>query len=467
MLALLVAAMDSTAVGTALPAIGGELGNFSLYPWVFAGYLLTATTTVPIWGRLADIFGRKRVLFTGLSIFVGASVLCGAAPNMLALVVFRSVQGIGAGCLLPVTLTVVGDLFPMRQRARVQGLFSGMWAVASIIGPLLGATFVSTIGWRWIFDINVPIGLGCAGLLWTYQDRPHGSRVPIDWTGAALLTTGVALLLLGFGAGSSGDAPSWPAIGTALLILGAFVLVERRQANPTVPLRFLLHPVIGPALLAAILAGTLMFGLTSYVPLYVQGALGGSPYQAGAAIAPLSLGWPAAAVLSGRLLVRAGYQRLVVVGAAIMVVGTVLFASAPRVPAVLWLAIAVFVIGFGMGMLQTPLLIVLQSVVDWRNRGAVTALNQFSRTIGGAIGVALMGVLILAEIHATAVARGLDPASFSNPLQYTLHRSSLSRSSRSLVAVGVHSLNWVFLALAAATLATAIGIALRSPRQRA
>ncbi|HEV1997262.1 MAG TPA: MFS transporter, partial [Candidatus Dormibacteraeota bacterium] len=314
MLAMLVAAMDSTIVGTALPTIGGELGHFSLYPWVFSGYLLTATTTVPLWGRLADLYGRKVVLYAGLGIFVGASVLCGSAHDMLSLVLFRALQGLGAGCLQPVTTTLVGDLFPMPQRAKVQGLFGGMWAVAAVSGPLLGALLVSTVGWRWIFMVNVPIGLAAAFMLWSFSDRVHGEKVSIDYLGAVLLTGGVGALLFGFGSGGSGSHVQWPLIVLAAGVLGTFVLVERRAASPAVPLRFLTHPVIGPALLLSVLGGTLFFALTSYVPLYVQAGLGGSPTSAGAALSPLTVGWPLAATISGRLLLRFGYQRLVLAG---------------------------------------------------------------------------------------------------------------------------------------------------------
>jgi EmrB/QacA subfamily drug resistance transporter len=456
MLAMLVAAMDSTIVGTALPTIGGELGNFSLYPWVFSGYLLTATTTVPLWGRLADLYGRKLVLFAGLGIFVSASVLCGAAHSMLALVLFRALQGLGAGCLQPVALTVVGDLFPLQQRARIQGLFSGMWAVAAVAGPLLGAFFVSTIGWRWIFDVNVPIGLAAAGLLWSFNDRVHGQKVSIDYAGALLLTGGVGLLLFGFGSGS-GTQINGPLIAAALLVLAVFVLIERRAKSPTVPLRFLVHPVIGPAILVAIIAGTLLFGLTSYVPLYVQAGLGGSAFAAGAALSPLMFGWPVAGMIAGRFMIRVGYQRLALAGSIVILAGTsMLLVPAPFAP-IAWVGLSTLVIGTGMGMLNTPLLIVLQSVVDWGDRGAVTALNQFSRTIGGAIGVALMGVLLESQIRAGAAARGLDPAKFSDPLRL----STQTAAGRSLVVQGIQALDLVFFALSVVALAVAATIVLR------
>lgn len=448
MLALLVAAMDSTIVGTALPTIGGELGNFALYPWVFSGYLLTATTTVPLWGRLADLYGRKLVLYTGLGIFVGASVLCGMAHSMLALVLFRALQGLGAGCLQPVTMTVIGDLFPLQQRARVQGLFSGMWALAAVAGPLLGALFVSTIGWRWIFDVNVPIGLASAGLLWSFNDRVRGTKVRIDYAGALLLTAGVGLLLFGFGSGNSGGGLNLPVIAVSVVLLAIFVGVERRAASPTVPMRFLVDPVIGPAVVVAVIVGTLLFGLTSYVPLLVQAGLGGNAFAAGAAIGPLLVGWPVAGMIAGRVMLRVGYERLTLLGAAVIAVGCVMLLAPPPVAPILWLGAAMLFIGIGMGVVNTPLLIVLQSVVEWRDRGAVTALNQFSRTIGGAIGVALMGLLLESRITAGAAARGLDPRRFADPSRLSTQTSA----GRELVISGIHAVDWVFLALALVTI---------------
>ena len=443
MLAMLVAAMDSTIVGTALPTIGGELGHFSLYPWVFSGYLLTATTTVPLWGRLADIYGRKLVLYAGLAVFVGASILCGVAHDMLSLVLFRALQGVGAGCLQPVTTTLVGDLFPMPQRAKIQGLFGGMWAVAAVSGPLLGALLVSTVGWRWIFFVNVPIGLGAAFLLWTFNDRVHGEKVSIDYLGAFLLTAGVGALLFGFGNGGAGSHVQWPLLLLGLAVLAAFVLVERSAASPTVPLRFLSDPVIGPALLLSVLGGTLFFGLTSYVPLYVQAGLGGSPTSAGAALSPLTLGWPLAAAISGRLLLRFGYQRLVLAGTVFILLGTLLLAAPPPITPIAWVGFSTFVTGVGLGTLLSPLLVVLQSMVGWGDRGAVTAMNQFSRTIGGAVAVALMGILLASQIHAAAVARGIDASRVADPLRLTTQTAV----GRDLVAQGIHTLNLVYVAI--------------------
>src|SRR5207245_2115923 len=314
-------------VGTALPTIARELGSFELYPWVVAGYLITGTTTVPLWGRLADIRGRKPVLLAGLAIFVVASALCAWSPSMLWLIAFRTLQGIGAGCIQPLVFTTVGDIFPLEQRARLQGFFSSMWAIAAIVGPGLGALFVSTIGWRWIFTINIPIGIAAAALLWGYAERKD-QRVEarLDVRGAVLLTAGITVLLIGLGTGTESA----------------------------------------------------------------------------------TLNWPIASSLSGFAMVRIGYQRLVVIGALALLAGSVMLAAAQPNSGLLWTGGASLIIGVGMGTFTAPLLIVIQANVGWAQRGAATALNQFSRTIGGAIGVALMGIVLqryVGSAHAPLEAR--------------------------------------------------------------
>lgn len=445
MLSLFVAAMDATVVGTALPTIARELGSFQLYPWIVAGYLITATTTVPIWGRLADLQGRKPVLLAGIAVFVIASALCAASPSMAWLIAFRTLQGIGAGCIQPVVFTVVGDIFPFGQRARLQGFFSSMWAIAAIVGPTLGALFVSTIGWRWIFTINVPIGFVATALLMGYAERvpeKHAQRA-LDVRGAVLLTVAITLLLIGLGTGTQKATPSWPVVAVAIVLLTTFAVMEWRAPNPTVPLQLLRHRVIGPAILISSIAGTLMFGVTAYVPLWVQSVQGGSVYAAGVAVAAMSIGWPIASAVSGFVMVRVGYQRLVVAGAFGLLAGTAMLAFAPTGWGPLWAGLAAGVIGLGMGAFSAPLLIVVQSAVDWSRRGAATALNQFSRTIGGAVGVALMGELLQSFIGASQA-----------PLQ-----------AREQLRAGLHADFNVLVVLALAVLAAGVAVLIASRRE--
>src|ERR1700693_5272021 len=418
MVSLFVAAMDATVVGTALPTIARDLSSFELYPWIVAGYLITATTTVPIWGRLADLRGRRRVLLVGMIVFILASALCAASPSMAWLIAFRPLQGIGAGCLQPVVFTIVGDIFPLKQRARLQGFFSSTWAVAAIIGPALGALFVSTVGWRWIFTINVPIGLVAAALVWGYKERRPEQPVArsLDVRGALLLTAGVVLLLLGLGAGSQSATPNWLLVVAAVVLLAGFARVEWGSANPTVPLDLLRHRVIGPAIAVGALMGTVMFGVTTYIPLWVQEVQGGSPFDAGAAVGAMSIGWAVVSALPRFFMVRIGYQRLVVAGTLALLAGTLMLAIGSPGRGIVWTAAASLVIGAGMGAIAAPLLIVIQNIVEWSRRGAATALNQFSRTIGGAVGVSLMGVLLQGYVNSSK-----DPLGARVQLQAGLH----------------------------------------------
>jgi EmrB/QacA subfamily drug resistance transporter len=442
MLSLFLAAMDSTVVGTALPTIARELGSFQLYPWIVAGYLITSTTTVPIWGRLSDIRGRRALLLGGVLVFIVTSALCAASPNMVALIIFRTLQGVGAGCLQTLVFTVVSDVFPFQQRARLQGFFGSMWAVAAIAGPGLGALFVSTVGWRWIFTINVPFGLVAAALIWGYRERrpEHVTAGRLQVRGTALLTAGVVLLLIGLGTGSQDAAPIWPLVAAALILLAAFVRIEWGSPNPTVPLALLRNRVVGPAIAITVVAGTVMFGATAYVPLWVQSVQGGSAYAAGVAVGAMSIGWPVMSAIAGFVMVRVGYQRLVLAGALALCAGSLMLALGPPGLGVVWTGAATLVIGAGMGAFTAPLLIVIQSSVPWERRGSATALNQFARSIGGAIGVAVMGVVLQRYVAGTTA-----------PLQ-----------AREQMRAGLSTDFEILVALAGIVLATAVAVLLTS-----
>ena len=443
LLSLFVAALDTTVVGTALPTISRELGSFELYPWIIAGYLITATTTVPIWGRLADIRGRRLVLLIGVLIFIIASALCALSPSTGWLIAFRTLQGIGAGCIQPIVFTVVADIFPLPQRARLQGVFSSVWAIAAIAGPALGALLVSTIGWRWIFTINIPIGIIATGLIWGYPERrPELADRRIDLRSTALLTVGVVLLLIGLGTGSRSASPIWPLLPPALGMLGAFAWLEWRASSPTLPLRLLRNGVIRSAIITSILAGTVMFGVISYIPLWVQSVQGGSAYQAGVAVGAMAVGWPIMSGIAGFIMVRVGYQRLVLAGALALLAGTLLLALGPAASGISWTVASTLVMGAGIGTFTAPLLIVIQSSVGWAQRGALTAFYQFSRTIGGAVGVAIMGIV----------------------LERYLGSAPTPILARTQLRAGLDAIFILLVAVSLAVVATAIGVVLGSRR---
>ena len=412
MAGIAVAALDATVVGTAMPTIIGQLGGIDQYGWVFAAYLLTATTTVPIFSTLADVHGRKPIFLIGLAMFVGGSMLCGVAQSMLQLIIFRAIQGLGAGAVQPIAFTIVGDIFEPRQRARMQGIFSSVWGVAAIIGPALGGLITATVGWRWVFYINVPVGLA-AGLLigLALHEQVEHRAHRLDWLGTVTLTGGVALLLLGVSEGSSSGFGNGPVIGMlagAVVLLVLFGRNEATAAEPLIDLALLRKPIIAAGLAIGTLAGVIMFGLTAYLPPVIQGVHGGSPLEAGLGVGAMSIGWPIGSIIAGRAMLRFGSRPVVVAGTGLLVAGTALLTQAAPIEPLWYSALGAGVTGLGMGLTTTPLLVSIQTVVSWRQRGQATGLVQFSRTIGGAVGTGLMGAILASAVGPQASAI-LDP----------------------------------------------------------
>ena len=442
MAGIAVAALDSTVVGTAMPTIIGQLGGVEQYGWVFAGYLLTATTTVPLYSKLADIYGRKPIFLFGLALFVIGSVLCGFSTSMTMLIAFRAVQGLGAGAVQPIAFTIVGDSFDLARRARMQGLFSAVWGFSAIVGPAIGGIITQTIGWQWVFFVNLPVGLVAAALVGiTLHEHIERRRHAIDWAGAATLTGGVALLLVAVSEGGSTlgwTSPGFLALlGLSVACLVAFIVIEPRAPEPLVDFELVRIPVMAVGLAVGTLAGVVMYGLTAYVPPMVQGVHGGTPVDAGVAVAAMSIGWPIGSVIGGRAMLRLGPRPVVVVGTAMLAVGTALLTRLAAIPALWFVMLATGVTGLGMGLSSTTILVVVQSWVDWRQRGMATGLVQFSRTIGGAVGVGLMGAVLTAHVGADASAV-LDPIQRGGipPDELTAMRGALA-SGLSIIYVAI------------------------------
>jgi EmrB/QacA subfamily drug resistance transporter len=423
MLATGLVAIDSTIIATAVPSIVQSVGGFSEFPWLFSIYLLAQAVTVPVYGKLADLFGRKPVMLVGIGLFLLGSILCGAAWSMGALIAFRAVQGLGAGAVQPMSMTIVGDLYSLRERAKVQGYIASVWAVSSVVGPTLGGVFSEYVSWRWIFFVNIPLCLLAAAMIARrFTERVEPSRPRIDYTGAALLTAGLTLLILGLLEG--GEAWAWGSpqgvavLAGGALLLAVFVLVERRAADPVVPLRLLRLRLIVTTSLVALCVGAVLLGLTSYVPTYVQDALGTGPLVAGFALAALTLGWPVAASQSGRVYLRIGIRATALIGAAVVVLGTGLLLLLDEHSSVLQVGATCFVIGLGMGFAAAPTLIAAQSAVDWQQRGVVTASNMFFRSLGSAVGVAVFGAVVNGALGGADTDGGNVPA---GPLTHAVH----------------------------------------------
>jgi MFS family permease len=398
MLSTGLVAIDSTVLATAVPSIVGELGGFHQFPWLFSAYLLGQAVTTPIYAKLSDVFGRKPILLLGIALFLVGSILCAAAWNMLALIVFRAVQGLGAGAVQPTAMTIVGDVYTVAERARVQGYLASVWAISSVVGPMLGGVFSQLGIWRGVFLINIPL---CLLAAWMFNKHFHEAitrrRRTVDSLGALLLALAMTSLVLAIlGGGQSwawASAPSIGAftVGAALLI--AFVFVERRAPEPILPLWVFSRRLLLVTTVVAFGVGAILMGLTSYVPTYLEGSLGIKPLVAGLALAALTLGWPATAAVAGRLYLRWGFKNTATVGVTLVIAGAVVLATTAHRPNVAVVATACLVLGGGMGLLAVPTLIAAQASVEWDERGVVTGTNMFARSLGSAVGVAVFGAI--------------------------------------------------------------------------
>lgn len=413
MLATGLIAIDATILATAVPSIVRDLGSYQQFPWLFSVYLLAQAVSVPIYSRFADTVGRKPIILLGIALFLLGSVLCGIAWSMPALIAFRVVQGLGAGAVAPMAMTIVGDIYTVAERAKVQGYIASVWAVSSVVGPALGGVFAQLDAWRWIFWVNIPLCL-IAGwmLLRRYREQKQTQRHRIDYAGAVLLTVGLTGLILGMLEGGNAwewlSLPSAACFGIGVIALALFVVVERRAPEPIIDLRLIGRRLILTTTLVSLGVGALMIGVTSFAPAYLEGSLGIAPLLSGLAVAALTLGWPIAAANVGRLYLRIGFRRTTLIGMSIASVSAIVLASVASWPNPYVLSVIAFVLGFGLGWTAAPTLIAAQSSVEWGERGVVTGMNAFARSAGSAVGVAVFGAISNALIAQGAGAD--DPA---------------------------------------------------------
>ncbi|WP_179552387.1 MDR family MFS transporter [Agromyces hippuratus] len=398
MLATGLIAIDSTILATAVPSIVADLGGFTQFPWLFSIYLLAQAVSVPIYSKLADTVGRKPIMLIGIGIFLVGSVLCGFAWDMTSLIVFRAIQGLGAGAVLPVSITITGDIYTVRERARVQGYIASVWAISSVVGPTLGGIFAEFASWRWIFFVNIPLCL-IAGwmLIRSYHESVTREKHRIDFAGASVLTIASTLVILAvLEGGQAWEWLSWQSIGAftiGALLLVAFVFIERRASEPVLPLWVFSRRLIVTTSLISLGVGAVLIGLTSYVPTFLEATAGASPLVSGLAVAALTLGWPIAASQAGRLFLRIGFRATALIGLTITVLGSAALVAASLTPNVWTTAIACFIVGLGLGLVASPTLIAAQSSVPWSERGVVTGANMFLRSMGSAVGVAIFGAV--------------------------------------------------------------------------
>ncbi|MHB0886963.1 MAG: MDR family MFS transporter [Bacillota bacterium] len=399
MFGMLLGAIDQTVVGTAMPTIVGYLGGFSLITWATTAYMLTSTASLPIFGKLSDLYGRRLFYLLGLGVFVGASALCGAAQSMPQLILFRALQGIGGGAMVPIAQTIVGEIFPGAQRAQWQGIFTALFAVASIIGPQVGGWIVDLWDWRWVFFVNLPVGLIAAVLVGVFlKETKDGRDRNVDYVGATAVVGAVVFLLLGLVQGGK-DYPwlSLPIIArfaAATAFTTIFVLAERRAKEPILPLDLFEERVFTVTNIVGFLMSLGMFGVVVFIPLFVQGVVGFSPSNAGAVMTPMMLVLVLASLVGGWLVLRAGFRTQMTLGMSIITGGFYLLSRLTPDTSKLQAVGSMLVVGFGLGLIMPILVLAVQEVFPKERLGVVTSSTAFFRSIGGTIGVTVLGVVM-------------------------------------------------------------------------
>lgn len=412
-LAMFMAAIEATIVATALPSIIGDLGGFALLSWVFSAYLLMQAVTIPIYGKLADLFGRKPIIVFGLIVFMAGSILCGLAQSIELLILFRLIQGIGAGAVIPMATTIVGDIYSIEERAKIQGYLASVWGISSIAGPLLGGFIVEYVYWAWVFWVNIPLGiLAIIGILTFLQEEVEKKKHSIDYIGTGLFFVAISsLMLLLIQGGVTWPWDSAPVI-ILLLLLGAslplFIWQELRTAEPLMPLGIWRNRLIAVSNIASLMAGAILIGVSSFLPTFVQGVMKQSPLVAGLTLGAMSIGWPIASTLAGRIYLKVGFRTTAIMGGVSLILGALFFVTLEPQYGPIWAGIGSFFIGVGMGLTTTTFIVSIQSSVDWKKRGVATASNMFMRIMGSMIGVALLGGILNKRLSTYLANAGSD-----------------------------------------------------------
>lgn len=406
MLTMALAAMDSTIVSTSVPNIVGDIGGFSIFSWVFSAYLLAQTVTIPVYGKLADLYGRKPVLVAGTLTFLLGSLLCAVAWNMPSLIVFRAVQGLGAGPIQATVLTLAGDLYPLKERGRIQAALSTVWGVAAVGGPALGGAFAEYVSWRWVFLVNLPVGVAALALIVRHlHERRRRGSASVDWLGATvMLGAGVSLilaLLQGGVAWSWGSPPSLALLGTAAVLVALTVVVERRAEEPVMPPWVWTRKVLAGINISQLSIGVIMIGPGVFLPVYAQEVLGLGAIQAGLVMATMTMSWPVASAVCSQLYLRIGFRDTALIGAAVATLAAGWMLALPFDPPLWHVVGATLLLGAGLGLFSPTLVVGAQSTVGHRQRGTVTAAVVFSRYLGQSLGAAILGAVSNAALRAS------------------------------------------------------------------
>jgi EmrB/QacA subfamily drug resistance transporter len=456
---MFLAAIDGTIVSTALPTIVGDLRGLDSYAWVFSGFLLAEIATIPLWGRLADMFGRKRIFLAGMTIFLVGSALCGMSQTMTQLVIFRAIQGVGAGCILPVAQTISADLYTMEQRAKVSAVYSAVFALSSVLGPFLGGFLTDQLSWRWVFYVNLPIGIAAITLVAVVMVEPllERHKHQLDWPGVITLLGWSALLVYALETG--GREHPWDsyqvlgAFTASALLFGLFIMIERRAAEPLIPLDLFKIPGLRAASVITMFLGMSMFGVLSFMPLYGRTVLGESATGAGRILIPMMLAMMIGSAGGARLVLKVGFRVIVTTGAALVVLGTFLLTRLTATSGQLELSGYLVVLGFGMGLVFMSTSLAAQNSVGLRQMGVATGLVNFTRQLGGAIGVAIAtSVMLTALTSRLSSALGgadVDASQVLTPSSSSEVPPALERAVSDAFAGALHRTFWVAVFVAA------------------
>ncbi len=445
-------AIEATIVSTAMPQIVAQLGGLELYSWVFAAFLLTQTATTVVFGKLSDLRGRKTVILSGIAIFLLGSLLCGFAWSMPSLIAFRLIQGVGAGAVQPVGMTIVGDLYSVHERGKIQGWLASVWAISAVLGPLVGGLIVQYWSWAWIFWMNLPVGLAAsAGFLFCLHEKTSKARGRIDHLSAGVFTIAIAAVMADLTAlptASRGEVSILTLIAAAAI--GLFVVQERRSPEPMIALGLWGRRPIAAVNASSLFAGMTIIGLTTFLPVFVQGVMQKPPLVAGFALSAMVLGWPIGATLAPRLWRPFGLRTIVRVGSALVPLGALVFIFlTPQTPPVV-AGLGSALVGFGLGLSSSSSIVLIQEIVDWSERGSVTAAYLFARTLGSTFGATVFG----AVLNSGLVHSGLGAVT-SDELRRLLEGGA-SASNAALRSALEASLHWTFASMFAVALLVAL-----------